>query len=56
MSPEQRLEEFFKYWETLSSSGFPPLKPVEIRILNMYTDWEIDNENISELYGGTKRD
>lgn len=57
MNPEKRLEAFFKYWEEESGKGeVPPLEFVEIDILMAYRDWEISNENISELFGGTKRD
>ena len=57
MDPQGRLEKFFKQMKEVSDKGeIHPLKLVEIGILKVYRDWEINNENISELFGGSKRD
>ena len=57
MNAEERLEKFFKDWLWRSDRGeISSLSPSEIAILKVYRDWEIDNEDIQELFGGTKRD
>ena len=55
---DEKLNLFFKYWSELVNNGeVSSLSPIEVRILQIYKDWEIEHEqDIQELFGGSKRD